>query len=296
MNYNKACRILKIEKNNNIVNIKKQYRVLALKYHPDKNKNSLESNEKFKEINEAYDYLLQYSEGEINVENNNYENIYNEFIKSLFESNTNNTVLISIFMNFIDIKNIDNSCLELIKKLDNDTAIFMYNTILKYREIFLLTDDFIDKIKDEINRKIKEDILITLNPSLDDLLEDNVYILKEKDNIFYVPLWHHEIHYKLNDKNKVIVFCNPQLDKNIEIHDNNDIILYKKININTLLENENIVINIGKKELILESKKLYIMKYQHFIFKNKGISIINNNNYYDNSNKSDIIVSIELFS
>lgn len=296
MNYNKACRILKIEKNNNIVNIKKQYRVLALKYHPDKNKNSLESNEKFKEINEAYDYLLQYNDGETNVENNNYENIYNEFIKSLFESNTNNTLLISIFMNFIDINNIDNSCLELIRKLDNDTAIFMYNIILKYREIFLLTDDFIDKIKDEINRKIKEDILITLNPSLDDLLEDNVYILKEKDNIFYVPLWHHEIHYKLNDKNKVIVFCNPQLDKNIEIDDNNDIILYKKININTLLENENIVINIGKKELILESKKLHIMKYQHFIFKKKGISIINNNNYYDNSNKSDIIVSIELFS
>ena len=37
--------------------LKKQYRRLALKNHPDKNGNTIESTEKFKQINEAFNYL-----------------------------------------------------------------------------------------------------------------------------------------------------------------------------------------------------------------------------------------------
>ena len=37
--------------------IKNAYRNLAMKYHPDKNQGDKESEKKFKEINEAYEYL-----------------------------------------------------------------------------------------------------------------------------------------------------------------------------------------------------------------------------------------------
>ena len=37
--------------------IKKAYRKLAIKYHPDKNPGDKSAEEKFKEINEAYDVL-----------------------------------------------------------------------------------------------------------------------------------------------------------------------------------------------------------------------------------------------
>ena len=37
--------------------LKKSYRKLAMKYHPDRNPDNKEAEKKFKEINEAYDVL-----------------------------------------------------------------------------------------------------------------------------------------------------------------------------------------------------------------------------------------------
>lgn len=49
--------VLEIDRNATAAQIKKAYRRLALKWHPDKNGNDTESNEKFKAISAAYDVL-----------------------------------------------------------------------------------------------------------------------------------------------------------------------------------------------------------------------------------------------
>jgi molecular chaperone DnaJ len=49
--------ILGVTKGASAEEIKKSYRKLAMKYHPDQNKDSKEAEAKFKEINEAYDVL-----------------------------------------------------------------------------------------------------------------------------------------------------------------------------------------------------------------------------------------------
>ena len=49
--------VLGVSKNASEAEIKKSYRRLAMKYHPDRNPDDTEAIEKFKEAKEAYDIL-----------------------------------------------------------------------------------------------------------------------------------------------------------------------------------------------------------------------------------------------
>ena len=53
--------ILGVQKNASDDEIKKSYRKLAMKYHPDRNKDDKESERKFKEVSAAFE-ILKYSE------------------------------------------------------------------------------------------------------------------------------------------------------------------------------------------------------------------------------------------
>ena len=57
MEYKDYYKILGVDKNATDAEIKKEYRKLAKKYHPDVNQNNEAASNKFKEINEAYEVL-----------------------------------------------------------------------------------------------------------------------------------------------------------------------------------------------------------------------------------------------
>ena len=82
--------------------IKKHYHMLALKWHPDKNNNKEEATEKFKKINEAYEFLtnvMQDEDEDLNTyssfvsssslkEPKSYITIVTTFISSLFKDSS----------------------------------------------------------------------------------------------------------------------------------------------------------------------------------------------------------------
>ena len=55
--------VLGVKKNASEAEIKTAYRKLAMKYHPDRNQGNKEAENKFKEINEAYEVLSDAKKG-----------------------------------------------------------------------------------------------------------------------------------------------------------------------------------------------------------------------------------------
>ena len=85
--------------------LKKQYRKMALKHHPDKNGNTKESNEKFKKINEAYDYLNREIKNLKQTDFDNEENdeIFNNQDKDIYFNVLKNFISSVMECNYTDI-------------------------------------------------------------------------------------------------------------------------------------------------------------------------------------------------
>ena len=188
------------------------------------------------------------------------------------------------------------------KDLNKEMAFDIYNFLSKYKNILHISQELLDNLIEIVQKKY-EDVMeyYKLNPSIDDLLENNVYKLYVNDQLFLVPLWHNELYFEsseLNNFKEIIVSCEPELSKNIKIDENNNLVVKIEFNLNdlpNLIMNEgNIFFNIGKKEFYVPVNKLYMTKNQYYKIKNEGLSKINENDIYDVTNKSDIIVNIDL--
>ena len=306
MNYKTALGILEIDMSEkkysdiNLEYLKKQYHKLALQNHPDKNGNTKESKEKFQAINEAYEYLkreINFNEQGEKTTSTVYIDILQSFLSEIFDGKYNDKFY-EIIKNII-VKKIPN---KLFKDLNKEMAFDIYNFLSKYKNILHISQELLDNLMEIVQKKY-EDVMeyYKLNPSIDDLFENNVYKLYVNEQLFLVPLWHNELYFEsseLNNFKEIIVSCEPELSKNIKIDENNNLVVKIEFNLNdlpNLIMNEgNIFFNIGKKEFYVPVNKLYMTKNQYYKIKNEGLSKINENDIYDVTNKSDIIVNIDL--
>ena len=324
MNYKKACAILEIgEQNEEGVDythlqtfryiIKKQYRLKALQYHPDKN-HLPDALHKFQEINNAYDFLTHFkgcqgdcqgdsdndgdgdsdywAEYEDQIDKNTYKWTLFSFLKNILQPVSKNKLF------YIILQRVVNSCestaLDTLNKLDKTTLINIYEILKLYEDAFHFTKEFIHEIEKLINDKVKNDECIILNPTIDDLFEDNLYKLTVNDFVYIVPLWHDELVYD-NSGNDIFVKCYPILPENMCIDNKNDIHMNVTYNMIDLWRKENVEILLGyNKKIILNPQLLKLKPNQTVIFAKQGISKINTDAVYDVSKKGDIYLHIQL--
>ena len=327
MNYNKAFEILEIDTNNTnytditIELIKKKYHKLALQNHPDKNGNTPESNEKFRQINEAYIYLKREikiiqnncDENDDDLENEDqtssvYFDILKLFIKGLLDGKYND-----VFINIVQdiVSGYKKISLKLFDNLDRENAINVYLFLSKYKTILHLSDTSLDEIKSIVIQKYDNVEIYKLNPNINDLLNNNFYKLYVNDKLYLVPLWYNEVYFEKeydnedetnnlnkNNNNEIIVLCEPELPEGVKIDDNNNIYIEKTINIQTELPNliandASLNIEIGDQRYYILVSELSMKREQYYKIKNQGITNPNDD-VCNISQKSDIIVKIIL--
>ena len=308
MNYKEAFEIFEIDFINTKYEdltpeyLKKRYRKLALKYHPDKNGNTLKSNEKFKKINEAYAYLkkeikhFHHDEEEdfINESQNIYLNVLKNFITSVMDGNYID--IIAKIVNDILIAGKQIS-LKIFEDLDKDTVLNIYIFLSRYKSILYLKDELLEKVKQIVIQKYDNVLIYKLNPSINDLMNNNVYKLYVDDQLYLVPLWHNESYYD-GSGCEIIAICEPILPDNIKIDDDNNLIVEIDISVyndlpEMILQNDSLSFNIGNNTFSIPLNNLYMKREQNYLIKNKGLVNIQKE-LYDLSDRSDIIVKIKL--
>jgi len=304
--------------------IKKQYRKMALKWHPDKNGNDEFSKTKFQKINEAYNFLQKelrvingldrddssedlntsdpFVSSDSSKESKIYIDLLSNFISSLLKGNYT-----EVIMNIVKEITLGYETITLVylkkkfEELDKQKAIDLYQILYKYKDILYISDETLELVSSIIKEKLQQgkenDRVFILKPNLKDIIDHNIYKLYVDNKLYLVPLWHNELYFDGEDGSEIIVLCQPKLPTNINIDENNNIYYEISIKIDgeLLKHNKFVSIEIGEKWFSIPVDKLYIREEQLYRFKSQGISQISEKNIYDVSCKADIIVKLILF-
>ena len=291
--------------------IKKHYRIAALKNHPDKHFNSDESTTKFKEINEAYvlltsDFENKYDEEETAQgykEDNNcnkykYGDIFSAFISSLMVglSNTKIAELNVILTAVMDkCKTLTTAMFD---NMDKSSILFIYDLIMKYYTILDISDERFDGIIKILKTKMKIDDVVILNPTISDLFDDNnIQVIEHEQKTYYIPIWHTELYFDMNEQRELIVKCIPKLPEYIYIDELNNIYIDVRTRVENLFNQATCAFTIVMYENIsidIPIRDIEFKTHQTITLHKRGIPMINTENVYDIAERMDIIVNLEI--
>ena len=295
--------------------LKKQYRKLALQYHPDKNGNSEESNMQFQHLHEAYETLCANTmhngttedastqPGRENQSKNYaYGAMLQGFVDSFFGAQANEEH-IQVIKELVRT-GYRKISVTLFDKLDKETSLYVLTFLSKYRHVLHIDDTTIADIKTAVMKKCEHDQVYILHPTLKDMLEHNVYILQADGRRYAVPLWHHEMYFDASSretdqkdadgdkcKKEIIVKCVPSLPDHIWVDDDNA--LHMKISLPFLVEyfsTRKVVVMMDEQELEITN---VLFKQSHtYYLKNQGLSKIDEENIHAIDDKCGVFVHL----
>lgn len=293
MNCEEAINVLNIKSDYTEKQLRHAYYRHSLKYHPDKN-SSEDATEKFRQGKYAYEFLISHKN--LPQLDEDEDGSYIAFFRKCMKYMIPELERDDKFINNT-LKTLIDSCksvtLKTINNMNKDRAFKVYTYLTKYKDIFNLDDELNKEILDIINKKISSDNIVILNPDINDLIEDKIYKYSTEYGEYYIPLWHPEITYDISG-NDLILQCVPELPKNIFIDNYNNLHITVQEQIKKIIDEEKLVINVGKKVFEINSRELKICKTQTHIIKNSGILLAQYDDLYDTSKRGDIFIYISL--
>lgn len=276
------------------IELKRSYHIMALNYHPDKNK-EINAKERFQEIGEAYSFLY-------NIINSNIYNIYENNTEEEIHDTPYTDLMINLLKLLLtkpesgEINKFQKKCIEYTNKLLDQLFDKINLTVLEDIYEFIvkntmgLSEDIINIIKNLINQKLMKYNMYIITASLENIMNSEIFKLEIDEDIVYVPLWHQEMVYE-----DILIKIRPILPDNITIDDfNNMHIIYidKFVNILNLIIEDKKFIEINNYKVYLDD--LRFKKNQTILIKNQGIPLINTYDILDNKIKGNVLIHIQL--
>ena len=332
---NDARTILGVSRDCSLAELNKRYRILALRMHPDKNGDTPGATAAFQELNSAYRLLLPGATAAINTpsptdatedatthaDTEPYYNIFMNFIQSIFKRKDNandrdndkdkdrdkdsgkngglNPILMELLHRIIH-NYAATSVHAALDSLDPSALFQLYETLLQFNLSVKMDAQIFEEITHIIREKMQKNNIIILKPSLKDVVQNNISVLQFEGQTFYVPLWHSELHYRIEGSEKqLIVKCMPHLPDHMSIDANNELHIDVRADIRELLNRSAGVLRIPLYEddfIELQVKDLHIKPRQTVVLQNniRGISLICVNDIYDVRHRAPVCVHLHL--
>ena len=276
--------------------LKQHYYLKALKYHPDKN-HDIDANKQFQEVLEAYNYLRDHSSfkcdndfsysslSDDNNDHSNYLYIFENFISGI-DKNIDISKLLSIINN-----NYTEFSLKLLKQLPKNILLSLHKFVNQNADILHINMAISTELDKLIAQHTQDDSIVIVNPTIDNLLNDDAYKLQFNGETYFIPLWHHELVYDTSGQS-LIVQCEPVLPDYINLDQYNNIYVALSINLSSIFKKEYLDLNIGLKTYKIPVAELYMRKHQRYTIKKTGISLINTRDIYNINERANIVVDI----
>ena len=313
MNPKEAREILGVSRDCSSPELNKRYRIMALRLHPDKNGNTPEATAAFQELNAAYRALSDNAEDKA-AETETYSDIFINFIKSLFRkkdaSAAGVTPLLLELLHRIVHDYASVSAHAALDSLDPSVLFQIYETLERYNAAIRMDARIFEDVMRILREKMQQNNIVILKPSLKDLIQNNISVLKYEGHTFYVPLWHSELHYRIEpdsqdnpdshpDSRQLIVKCMPDLPAHMTIDTNNELHVDVRADIKELLNSSGEALRIPLYdseclELPVRDLRLVARQTLHLANNKFGFSLICSSDIYEVKNKAPICVHVHL--
>ena len=293
--------------------LKKKYRIAALKYHPDKHFNSDDAKAKFQEINEAYIFLCgKYdSDADKRTEYGNYckdEHCYSELFSSFINSLMKDFSKTKVTELNVIIQVLMNKCVSITStifdNMDKESLLFIYNLIMKYDTILDIGGERLNRVISLIKNKLQMNDVIIIRPTISELFDvNNIQVVEHENKTYYVPLWHTELYYGISNNNnkqhkeerELIVKCIPKLPEYIYIDEANNIYVDVRTRVENLFNQTTLSITLADSVSFDIPVNTLLFKTNQTITLTKcGIPVINTENIYDVSERMNVIIHLEV--